>query len=121
MLLNTYNNGIVHGMQLSTKNMLLGPCKGCTHGKNTCKSFPMQRSCPQAKKAGEFFHTDIYGPISVASYGGAKYFVIFKDNCIGFRIIYCIRSKLEVFEKFKELQALVQCNIENTIIRIWSH
>ena len=100
MRLHIYKNDIVYGMHLSIKSMCSRQCEGCAYGKNACKPFPKQQSSPQVEKAGESFHTDICGPMSVTSYGVTKYFVIFKDDYTGFRFLYYIRSKLEVFEKF---------------------
>lgn len=120
MILHMHKHGIVDGLKLSSNNTELGACEGCAHGKNARQSFPRVRSSPRAENLGEFFHTDVCGPMSQESYGGARYFVLFKDDCTGFRIIYCIRNKSEVFEKFKALQSFVLQETGNTISKIRS-
>lgn len=45
--------------------------------------------------------------MSKVSLGKAHYLVLFKDNFLEYRIIYCIHYKTEVFQKCKELYALI--------------
>ena len=37
-------------------------------------------------QVGEFFHSDVCGPMQVDSLGGARYFINFKDDTSGYRI-----------------------------------
>ncbi|KAI9917826.1 hypothetical protein PsorP6_012618 [Peronosclerospora sorghi] len=48
------------------------------------------------------------GPIRPPSRGGAKYMVSFVDNYTRCAFVYFISSKSQVFDRFKELNALVQ-------------
>lgn len=53
------------------------------------------------------FHTDTCGKVSVESLGRKRYFLTFKDDASGYRHVYFLRDKSDVFEKFKEFERLV--------------
>lgn len=48
----------------------------------------------------KFIHADVCGPFQ-KSFGGHWKYVLCKDNFTQFRIIYCIKEKSEVNEKFE--------------------
>lgn len=50
---------------------------------------------------GEVMHTDVCGPMSVETPGGAKYFLSFKDDASRHRHVFFLRHKSDVFEIFK--------------------
>ena len=52
-------------------------------------------------------HSDVCGPISTASYGSANYFVTVIDDYSRIFRTYFMRTKDEVFSKFKEYEAEV--------------
>lgn len=58
-------------------------------------------------KLGEFIHTDLCGPMQTPSIRGARYFILFKDDCTGFRHIYFLRHKDDVFDVLKEYEVMV--------------
>ena len=45
--------------------------------------------------------------MSVELLGGAKFYVIFKDDASEFRHIYFIKHKSDVYEKFKDFEKFV--------------
>ena len=47
-------------------------------------------------------HSDVCGPMPTNSLGGKKYFVTFVDDYSRMCKVYFLRSKSEVFEKFKK-------------------
>lgn len=53
-------------------------------------------------------HLDICGPISTRALSGAKYFITFIDDCSRKTWIYFLKTKDEVFDRFKEFNALVE-------------
>lgn len=57
---------------------------------------------------GEIIHTDVCGLMSVDLSGGSRYFVIFKGDASGYRYIYFIKHKSDVFARFKEFEKLVE-------------
>jgi hypothetical protein len=57
----------------------------------------------------------VFGPVTIPSLGGSLYYVSFIDYFSRKTLIYFLRKKLEVFEKFKEFKDLVENQIDNKI------
>ena len=53
-------------------------------------------------------HTDLCGPMSVDSIGGARYFLTFKDDATSFQYVYFLRHKSDVYERFKEYDKVIE-------------
>ncbi len=62
-----------------------------------------------------FFHGDIYGPMQEESVRGACYYILFKDDCIGYKFVYCIMNKSETLSCFKTLVKTIHREIKCTI------
>lgn len=89
-------------------------CETCVMAKQTRKPHNIvQRE--EIFKPGEKIHSDVCGPVNVESLRGSRYFLLFKDECTGFRKVYFLRHKSEVFEKFKEFDVLVQNQTGNKV------
>jgi hypothetical protein len=99
------NKNPVNGVQLSEKYDVF--CEPCQIGKSQRKVFNKVRE-RAATKPGEVFHTDVCGPMSVESLGGARYYVLFKDDATSFRFVYFLRHKSDVVEKLKMLDKMVE-------------
>lgn len=82
-------------------------CVACLEGKQVKNPFP-KKSVTRSKELLGLIHTDVCGPIEVLSLGGARYFVTFIDDCSRKTYIYFLRTKDEVFEKFKCFKALAE-------------
>ncbi|KMQ87247.1 retrovirus-related pol polyprotein from transposon tnt 1-94 [Lasius niger] len=97
-------NKLIDGVKLSKTNKFF--CQSCQMGKLHRLTFgdKGQRKTPEP---GEFIHSDICGPMSVESLGGARFYALFKDDASGFRAVYFLRHKSDLFEKFKEFAILV--------------
>ena len=85
----------------------IGLCKGCIHGKQHCTPLPNEGG-KRATELLELIHTDVCGPMSTNSIGGARYFVTFIDDKSRKTFVYFLRTKDQVFTKFKEFRAMVQ-------------
>ena len=57
-----------------------------------------------SKLESSFTLSDVCGPMSVKSLGGACYYVLFKDDHSGYRYVYFIKKKSEVFSCFQKLE-----------------
>ena len=66
----------------------------------------------------ELIHSDVCGPISVESIGGSKYFVTFIDDYSRCCAVYFMKQKSEVFEKFKEFEAITTNTSGCGIVRL---
>ncbi|GKE42917.1 retrovirus-related pol polyprotein from transposon TNT 1-94, partial [Tanacetum coccineum] len=62
----------------------------------------------QQWKRLELVHTDVYGPTSVASIGGSRYYVTFIDDSNRKVWVYFLKNKSEVFNTFKKWKAVVE-------------
>uniref|UniRef100_A0A5S6QFC3 Integrase catalytic domain-containing protein n=1 Tax=Trichuris muris TaxID=70415 RepID=A0A5S6QFC3_TRIMR len=78
-------------------------CEACAYGKQPRKTFGIRSDRPNA--AGELINADVCGPMSIASLGGARYFVVFKDDYSKFRRVFFLKHKWEVAEKLKQFLA----------------
>lgn len=100
------SKGMVVGMNIDRETNDL-KCKSCMIGKVHTLPFPKQsETC--AKDILDVVHSDVCGPINVPSVGGSKYFLTFIDDRSRRIFIYFMKSKDEVFDKFKEFQKLVE-------------
>ena len=86
------SKGLVDGLSLdsSTRDF----CEGCRLGKMTIGSHPQKlerRSC----HPGERIHSDVCH-VPLESITGFKYFLTFKDESSGYRIVYFLKSKEQV-------------------------
>jgi hypothetical protein len=95
------------GLNLTTRSDTPPPlCADCMKGKMTRLLFPSGRN--RATDIGQLIHSDVCGPMQVTSPGGARYYVIFKDDYSGWTVIHFIQRKSEVEEKFKNYSALLR-------------
>ena len=81
--------------------------KGCAKGKNTKKTFPSSKS----KEKGNFLeiiHSDVCRPMTSSSLSRYLYYVSFIDDFSRKTWIYLLKSKDEVFSKFKEFKSLIE-------------
>ncbi|KAK1618426.1 hypothetical protein QYE76_023943 [Lolium multiflorum] len=81
-------------------------CEACLMGKMT--KTPFSGMMERATDLLEIIHTDVCGPMSVASRGGYRYVLTFTDDLSRYGYIYLMKHKSETFEKFKEFQSEVE-------------
>ena len=98
------DKGLVDGIAIS-KCDELGFCQACVEGKKTRDPFPVGEI--QTTEILQLVHSDVCGLMQTESFGGACYFVTFIDDYSRCVKVYSIRSKGQVFEKFREFEVLV--------------
>jgi transposase InsO family protein len=81
-------------------------CNGCAQGKNIKNPFPKRDS--KAKGVLELTHSDVCGPMPSSSISGYVYYAYFIDDYSRKTWVYFLKSKDEVFNKFKEFKALIE-------------
>ena len=69
-------------------------------------SFPSHGK--RAKHILELVHNDVFGLVKVPSLGKSVYYVSFIDDFSRNTWIYFLKKKFEIFNRFKELKALVE-------------
>ena len=80
-----------------------GVCRGCALGKNVKGSFPSSDS--GSKGILDLIHTDVCGPMTVASLSGYLYYVLFIDDHSLKMWIYFLNTKNGVLARFQEFKA----------------
>lgn len=69
-------------------------CLKCLSGKPHRMPHPLSNS--RASKTLELVHADVCGPMETSSIGGARYFLVFKDDLTCYRTVYFMKNKSEV-------------------------
>ena len=80
----------------------LSTCVECVKGKPTSKI--RKDKIIRCRDVLELIHIDIYGPFTLTSLGGYRYFITFTDDFSRYGHVELIREKsdsLVVFKKFK--------------------
>ena len=83
-----------------------GISKGCAKGKNIKN--PFSKSEIKTKGTLELIHSYVCGPIPSTSLSGYEYYVTFIDDYSRKPWIFFLKTKNEVFRKFKEFKALIE-------------
>lgn len=92
-------------------------CESCKLGKQTRLPFKNSTS-GRSKRPLELIHSDVVGPITPDSYNDCRYIVTFIDDYTHFAMIYVIKSKSEVYDKFREYYNLSTVHFERKISRL---
>lgn len=71
-------------------------CSGCVYGKQNRISHPINKII--AEKPLDLIHVDLC-EMNMKSLGGAKYFLLFKDDFTHFRTVYFLKTKDEAASK----------------------
>jgi hypothetical protein len=90
-------------------------CNGCAQGKNIKNPFPKRHN--KEKGVLELIHSDVCGLMLSSSISGYVYYVSFIDDYSRKTWVYFLKSKDEVFNKFKEFKALIE-NLSERKIKI---
>ena len=101
------SKNLVEGMSIIGPKSASVPenCDGCVLGKQSRSPFP-KSSDSKTTSVLELVHSDVCGPMSVASVGGSFYFITFVDDYSRYVWVYIIRKKGQAIDKFKEFIAL---------------
>ena len=98
--------GQVWMMELHKRNLLKGIktckldfCKYCVFRKRNKVQF--KTATRKTEGVLDYVHTDVWGPVRVASLGGSMYFVSFSDDYSRKVWVYFMRHKSKTFAKFK--------------------
>ena len=98
------SSNIVTGLRLDTNSEDGFVCTGCALGKHHRSPFPTVGRT-RAARPGQLIHSDLCGPMNHFSIKGARYFLLFKDDFSGYRVIHFLKEKSEVFGHFKDFVA----------------
>ena len=82
-------------------------CESCELGKQHRKSFPQNMS-KRATHKMELVHSDICGPMSIASLSNNVYFALFIDDFNRMTWVYFLKTKSQVLSVFKSFKKMVE-------------
>ena len=88
------------------KSLKLDLCKHCVYGKQCKQRFKTGNH--NSKDILDYIHSDLWGPSSVVSYGGALYFLMFIDDFSRNVWVFMLKRKANVFNVFKQFKAMVE-------------
>lgn len=88
------------------------PCEICLKGKQSRKPF---REGSRAKGLLGIIHSDLCGPLQVASLGGAVYFQLFIDDFSRMTFVYFLKKKSEATDCFINFKQFVENQTDKKI------
>jgi hypothetical protein len=106
---------LVTGLKVTSSSKPDPICEPCLAGKMVADSFPS--SSHQSTKLLEIIHSDVHGPIRVASHSGFIYSVTFIDDSGRFRAVYLMKKKSETFSSFEKYKAWAENQTNSKIKR----
>lgn len=81
-------------------------CEHCVYGKQCRVRFTT--AIHRTKGTLDYINSDLWGPSSTLSKGGAQYMMTFIDDYSRYVWVYFLKHKDEVFPTFKKFKALVE-------------
>lgn len=98
----------VTGMEVTKDSKKqLDYCHGCNLGK--MHKLPFETSKSITNQMGELIHSDVVGPMQVASPNGARYYILFKDDFSRYKTVYFMKQKSEAIDCIKLFTKKIQC------------
>ena len=91
-----------------------GQCIPCIKKKHHREAF-LKKACRQATTLLELVHIDLYGPMSKASLGGSKYFMLIVDDFSRFMWVYFLSSKSDTSATFTCWKNLAEKESSHTL------
>jgi hypothetical protein len=76
-------------------------CSSCLMGKQKWLPFPTNAR-HRAAHVAELIHTDVWGPVNVATSSGETFFVAFTDDFSQYSTVYLIKHKSEVYSYLQQ-------------------
>jgi len=107
---------LVTGLVLDSDNKPDPICELCIAGKISANPFPpsANHNCfPLA-----LVHSDLHGPLPVATYQGYKYWITCIDNSTHFRSIHLLKFKSQAFEAFKDYKVWAENQLSAKILEL---
>jgi len=93
-------SGAVTGVELDL-NLQEHNCDACIFAHATHLPVPKLHISSQSKSFGDHIHTDVWGPASISTCKGRRYFITFTDDATRFTITYLMHTKDKALEAYK--------------------
>jgi transposase InsO family protein len=98
------DDGLVTGLTLDP-NSRVEHCEACIYARATRQPVPKLRISEQAKNFGNKVHTDVWGPATVSTQGGRRYFVTFTDDATRYSTTFLLAAKSDVLAVYQRYEA----------------
>lgn len=115
ILIETKKKQLAHGLEFNEEEQFF--CEDCQYGKSHHLSFKKLNN-DRCKTPGEMIHSDVCGLMHITSLGGARFFLLFKDDCTGLRTVYFLKNKSEFFQRFIEFKLVISNKFQRPIQRL---
>jgi len=99
------SKGLVTGLKLDSSTLPDPVCEPCIAGK---QHRTVNKSATRCKVPLGVVHTDLHGPMPVATPEGYKYFMIFVDDATRLWAVYLLNNKSEAAKAFLEYKAYIE-------------
>ena len=113
------DQGVVKGIQLRSSDDP-DTCVGCILGKSHRSPIP-KSSCSRASQLLSLVHSDVIGPLEVASVGGSKYIITFIDDHSNWVTEYTMSRKSEALDRFKQFKASAETHTNQVVQALHVH
>lgn len=94
-------------------------CDSCMAMKQTANRF-QDMELPRSRISLELVHSDVCGFMEQTTFDGNRYFVTFTDDFTHFSVIYLLKRKSEVFDRFKEFEAMATTHFGQKLSKLRS-
>jgi transposase InsO family protein len=94
-------------------------CPDCMAGCQHRERFP-KASSHRTFQVLALIHTDLVGPLKVASLSGSRYFIVFTDDFSRKSWVYFLKTKGEAFQRFREFKSRVEKETGRSILTLRS-
>ena len=99
----------VLGFSFSTKDH----CESCYVAKSS--GLPFILSNTKATTPFELIHSDVWGPTSISSFNGFRYYICFVDDYSKFTWLYPLKRKSEAYSVFVNFERMVKTQFNSNI------
>jgi len=98
-------NGLVSGVKVDLSSGEPTFCESCVYAKATRKPIAKVREGERAKEFADEVHTDLWGPVPVATLGGRSYYISFTDDKTRLTYLHLLRRKSEALSTYRDFKA----------------
>ena len=84
----------------------ISDCSGCKLAKFS--ALPFYRSISFSLAPFDLVHSDVWGPSSVTTRGGSRYYVSFIDDCTRYCWVYLMKRRSDFFDIYNTFRAFVK-------------
>ncbi|QRW04445.1 Copia protein [Ceratobasidium sp. AG-Ba] len=120
-ILRLKNSNLARGLDIAkTDSITLSPdfdCLGCVQGKAHARPFG-NVTIESPREIADLFYSDVWGPASINSIQGNRYYIVFVDAATRFTFVHFMRQKSEAVDRYIALANFIRTQKGREIKRI---